>query len=237
MSTQEGREEQKGPNGHKGFKTEGDAPNVEPQGVQKYQLYCDNKIPCQWYLSVDGDEAYPITSHELTVQSRFRNWHLDHQYDPPQSERNTHIFEGMIKQLYAARIKRDVILPFQQTDAGQIENLAQFFHIPITNLLRANGKEFLDGKIGDTVRIKDGRIYFKWQSLKRFCQSALNLNGKDIEELKMFISKKGGYQGEQGARGFYRWTYWVPLEVFDGATQARWLGEEIEDVANGGKSE
>lgn len=77
--------------------------------------------------------------------------------------------------------------------------------------------------------MNDGRVYFKWQSLKRFCMRGLNLNGKDIAELKMFITKKGGYQGEQGAREFYRWTYWVPLEIFDGATQARWLGKEIEE--------
>lgn len=57
----EGREEHQGPNGHKGYKTEGDAPEVEPQGKPngKYQLYYDDVIPCQWYLSVNGGEAYP----------------------------------------------------------------------------------------------------------------------------------------------------------------------------------
>ena len=180
-------------NMHEGFKTTGDAPDVEPQGVQKYQLYCDNKIPCQWYLSVNGDEAYPITSHELTVQSRFRNWHLDHQYDPPQSERNTHIFEGMVKQLYAARIRRDVALPFQQTDAGHVENLVQFFNIPIMAFLRANGKEFLDGKIGDSVRMRldVGKIYFKWQSLKKILSKRTELKREGYRDTENVYQQEG----------------------------------------------
>lgn len=139
----------------------------------------------------------------------------------------------MIEQLIATSIKREDTLPFSQTDAGHTENLALYFDGHIPNLLRAKGQEFLEGKVGEYVRMHEGRIYFKWQRLKRFCQGPLHLTGKDIDALKIFISKKGGYQGEEGAREWYRWTYWVPLEIFDGQWKMRWTDE---DVGEGGSN-
>jgi hypothetical protein len=52
------------------------------------------------------------------------------------------------------------------------------------------------------------------------------MRDKDIEALKMFITAKGGYQGEKGARDWFRWTYWVPLKLFEGPTTVRWFGEK-----------
>lgn len=210
--------------------TEPDAPPMEFNGHQ-YRLSCDNRHPCQYYLSVDGGEELPIEVKELNVQSRFRDWHLDHEYEPPQTEKNTHKFEEMVVRLFAARTRHEDPLPFRQTDAGHIENLAQFFDPRIRPWLRQRGEEFLKGKVGDNVRLKldDGRIYFKWQVLKQFYVRILNARQKDIEAIEMFITKKGGYQGEQGTRGWYRNTYWVQFDLFNKEWQERWLREEIEE--------
>ena len=42
-----------------------------------------------------------------------------------------------------------------------------------------------------------------------------HMKEKDVEMLKIFISKKGGYQGETGVGGWLRNTYWMPLGLFE----------------------
>ena len=234
MSTQEGKEEHKGHNGHKGYKTEGDAPEVEPKGkLNGYQLYRDNEKPCNWYLSVDGQDAQPISPMELGQQIRFRNWHWKLGFKPPRSG-DRKVFEEFIDQLYDAAVKRET-LPFMQTDAGHVENLAQYFSIHIPNKVRAFGQEFLDGKTGDPVRIRldIGRVHFKWQQLKRYCQTGLNAREEDIRSLERFIDRKGGYQSEKEGRGWFRCTYWVPWRVFDEITRERWLNPDKPDEGEG----
>jgi hypothetical protein len=202
-----------------------DAEQSGQKAQPKYQLYYEEVTPCRWYLSVDGGEEQRIEPHELTVQSRFRIWHLNNRYKPPQTEKDGRRFEEMIEGLYDAAIKRDKPLPFLQTDADHIETLISYFDFTIPSMVRSKGQKFLDGKFGDWVRLKLDlrRICFKWQMLKLHCQRRLNFREKELEALKMFISKKGGYQGEQGARDWWRWTYWVPMDIFDGATLKKWL--------------
>jgi hypothetical protein len=48
---------------------------------------------------------------------------------------------------------------------------------------------------------------------------------KDMGALKRFISRKGGYQGEQGVGGWFRNTYWVPLALFEEPARG-WFEEE-----------
>jgi hypothetical protein len=180
--------------------------------------------PRRWYLSVNGSDAQLITSQELNIQVRFRNWCLAHGHKPPMAEK-VHVFEEMIGSLIDKATKREDTLPFMQTDAGCIENLTNFFDIHIPNMVRSKGQEYLAGKIGDYVRLRMdiNRAYFKWQSLKRFLQRSLNVHEKELDAMKMFISAKGGYQGEEGARDWFRWTYWVPLSLFNEGLVWKWL--------------
>jgi len=120
------------------------------------------------------------------------------------------------------------LLPFLQTDAGHIETLTTYFDIHIPNMVRAKGQEFLEGKEGDFVRVKldEGRIYFKWKNLGSFIKRVFHMKEKDVEILKIFIGKKGGYQGETGVGGWFRNTYWMPLGLFEGSIKGWFKPEE-----------
>jgi hypothetical protein len=204
-----------------------------PEEVSReFQLSFDDVIPRRWFLSINGSGAHLIKSSQLNEQRPFRNWCSDHGYKPPKTEKQ-HVFEEMVGELYDTAVKNEGTLPFFQTDAGCAENLEVFFSTHIPHMVRAKGDEFLNGKCGDYVRVRVDveRIYFKWQRLKHWCQRSLNLHDRDLDAMKMFISKKGGYQGEEGAREWFRWTYWMPLDVFDRSVVWGWLHpDEVQDV-------
>jgi hypothetical protein len=215
-------------NKHEGFHTEDDTPPTEHK--EEYQLYFDDVKPRRYYLAVNGSGAEPITTIELENKRWFRTWHLNQGYKAPKFGSQKE-FDEWIDVLKDREIKRQEPLPFLRTDVEHIENLAAYFGIHIPNMFRAAGQQFLDGKIGDYVRVRldIGRIYFKWQSLKMFCLRSLSFRDKETEALKMFITKKGDYQGEQGAREWFRWTYWVPWDLFDEATREKWMDVKREE--------
>jgi hypothetical protein len=181
-----------------------------------YQLYRVEVEPCRWFLAVNGNEPQLISPGELGTQIRFRNWHFAHGLKPPLSTERR-VFEEMIGRLYDAAITRNELLPFLQTDAGHIETLTTYFDVNIPNMFRAKGQEFLNGKVGDPVRVKldERRVYFKWKSMGSFMKRVFHMKEKDVEMLKIFIGKKGGYQGETGVGGWFRNTYWMPLGLFE----------------------
>jgi hypothetical protein len=182
----------------------------------QYQLYRVDVEPCRWFLAVNGNEPQLISPGELGTQIRFRNWHFAHGLKPPLSTQRRD-FEEMIGKLYDTAITRNELLPFLQTDAGYIENLTTFFDARIPQMVRAKGQEFLDGKVGDSVRVKidEQRVYFKWKLMAIFMKRVFYMKEKDEEMLKIFIGKKGGYQGGTGVGGWFRNTYWMPLDLFE----------------------
>jgi hypothetical protein len=56
---------------------------------------------------------------------------------------------------------------------------------------------------------------------------------KEEDALKRFISRKGGYQGDTGVGGWFRNTYWVPLDLFEEPLKG-WL--ECEKQSYGGEN-
>jgi hypothetical protein len=84
-------------------------------------------------------------------------------------------------------------------------------------MVRSKGQEFLDGKEGDTVRVKwdEQRVYFKWKTMGSFMKRVFHMKEKDEEMLKMFISKKGGHLSDVGIGGWFRNKYWMPLGLFE----------------------
>jgi len=195
----------------------------------KYQLYREDVDPCVWYLAVNGHEPQLISSGELGTQVRFRNWHFDHGYKPPLSTERR-IFEEMIERLYDKAITRNGTLPFLQTDAGHVETLATYFDTQIPHTFRAKGQDFLDGKVGDPVRVKwdEQRIYFKWKTLGSFSKRVFHMKENDIDAMKRFISKNGGYQGDVGVGGWFRNKYWLPLNLFEEPAKVWFQGDNEE---------
>jgi hypothetical protein len=196
--------------------------------VPIYQLYWEDVLPRRYFLGVNGDEPQLIESRDLSYQSGFRNWLFDHGYMPPETEKDVHKFERFIEHLWNCKTERETPAPFLDTDAEHIEDLASYFEMHVHSDYRRGGPDYLDGNVGQSVRfIADTqRLYFKWQPLKRFMVRSLNARPGDIKDMKLFIMAKGGYQGEEGARDWLRWTYYVPLNLFDEPTKARWFRVE-----------
>lgn len=203
-----------------------DGPPVEPGN--EYQLYKQDTDPCQYFLAVNGSEAKPISGRALSRQPMFRDWHIDHGLKAPLSKKRDD-YEKWISHLQDHAKLKEEPLPFLRAEVQFIEKLSAYFNIHIPNMVRASGQEYLDGKVGQDVRVRmgEGRIYFKDRKLTMFCKRSLMMNDKDIVELKMFIQRlcetnRGGFQGEQGARDWMRWTYWVRWDLFDEETRERW---------------
>jgi hypothetical protein len=202
---------------------DGGAPKQERKH-SRYQLYVMPGKPCQWFLSVDGEERRAISSHDLNVQSRWRNWHLDNGYRPPETEKNVNRFEEMIVELFDAAIKLEVDAPFLQTDAEHVETMRAYLQSAIGPLMWQYGEEFAAGKAGDWARLRmdQGRIYFKWEPLDSWLKRALHMRGAELKALKVFIMTKGGYQPKTGIKGWFRCTYWLPWDLFDEQTKEKW---------------
>jgi hypothetical protein len=198
----------------------------------KYQLYYEGIEPCSYKLSVDGNEPKGITTKELTWWGPFYQWHLDHDCSPPEYMTQK-VFVELTRGLFATKIKLPDPLPFRLTDAARLEDLTLYFDYFIPKDVRTRGQEYLDGKWGDDVRVKMDvrRVYFKWPHMKRRLQLAVNARENELEALKEFITNKGGYQGEKGGRDWFRYRYYLPLDLFDQATLERWFDEQMEKRA------
>jgi hypothetical protein len=206
------------------WKDEPDAPAVEHK-TNGYQLYFEDVTPCRYHLAVNGAERQPISLKELSGQGSLRTWHLKYRIKPPRFKRGE--YDYFLEKLLDEAIKIEGTLPFMRTDAGRIDALAQYFIRHIPNMVRARGNEFLAGKgeRWDSVRVKwdQQRIYFKWGGMGFFCQNSLNMSKDEMEELKIFITKKGGYQDEHTGREWFRCTYWIRMDIFDAVTLERWF--------------
>src|SRR3974390_684593 len=202
--------------------TEPDAPPIEPP---KYQLYFDNTSPRHWYLSVRGGEKHPIKAHEISAMSKFRSYLIGYGHNISDVPANLVQYGLLVDGLMGNAIQNEEPPPFLQSNVGHIENLELYFSRHISMMVRSRGKEFLDGKVGENVRVRldVGRIYFKWQNMKMFLMRALNAREGDIEALNMFIVAKGGYQGEKGERAWFRWTYWMPMNLFEQQVIEKWF--------------
>jgi hypothetical protein len=191
----------------------------------EYQLYWKEAGETVYFLQINGAERKPIKPKDLNIQGRFRDWHLRHHYKPPQTERDIHKFEQFIEGLLDTAIKLEDPSPALRTNAEHIDRLVTYFDINIPSMVRHKGQEFLDGKVGDIVRVREDtqRIYFKWKKLKTFLERAFRTRAEDLRDLLVFLEENGGYQGEHEGREWFRCTYWVPIEMFDEVTRSAWF--------------
>jgi hypothetical protein len=197
-----------------------------PQEPAEWQLYYYDTIPCQWLMSVKGGAKLAITADDLAVSLKFTRWLIGRRYPITSVPDNRTLFKQKIETLMATAVKMEKEpLPFMQTDAGIVEKLALYFGERIKPVCRARGQEFLDGKCGHEVRVKEEKIYFNWDRVTVCWKHWYQAKDKDIDALKLFISEKGGHTGDtgRGVRGWFRWKYWVPLDLFSERVRESWF--------------
>ncbi len=197
----------------------------------EFRLFRYDTDPVQWFMSVNGEEKHPITVGDLSSENSFTRWLLGRNQSIANVPNNKPLFKQFIERLRLASEKlEEEPLPFMQTDAGIKEKLAHFFGNNIPLLVRKWGNAALEGGGGqfDEVRIKNNKVFFKWEGLVRYLELAWRVRGKELDAVKQFITDHGGHNREsgRGVRRWFKWKYWLPLDVFDEDKLARWLKPE-----------
>lgn len=198
-------------------------------GIDHYELGITkiNRIPAIYYVNV-ADARMPMTSEELMNMKLYRVKSMGY----------TGHFPDMLKQQEWDQIVRrglenaTVIEPTEllRTDASEIESLESYFSIHVPSAMRAGGQEYLDGKVGEYVRLKEseGRFYFKWKGLNNYCVRGLGKRDREVDRMRLFLDKVGEFHGRTDGRDWYRSTYSVPVALFDETVVYVWLHQDGE---------
>jgi hypothetical protein len=121
------------------------------------------------------------------------------------------------------------------TDAREKRILEAILSIHIIAGVRRNYGEFMEGKWGDIVRIRENekRIYFKE---KRLLWSVHRIQGPVEEKLIAdFIGRKciEHTRTGPGVRDWFRCTYSIDFSEFDEETLTKWFNPEEWEKKNG----
>jgi hypothetical protein len=122
----------------------------------------------------------------------------------------------------------EVIEPpkYLQANADFREALAKYFDGLIPSLSHRCGQEFLDGKVGDHVRVKmsNQRIYFKRSSFISFCERTKNYKPKDVAEFKQFMFDLNGEHHDKHFHmgRWFRGTWSVGMDEFEDYELEKW---------------
>jgi hypothetical protein len=179
------------------------------------------KVPAVYFANV-GNSRLVLKPDDLQNVRSFRRVCLENGEDYPE----------MLKQPEWDKIVKHnmqtmtIIEPytFLQTHAEETALLISFLDSKIIYLVREKGNEFLNGLIGDDVRIKDGRVHFKEKPLMRFCEYKMK-SVTQIDRLKHFLSEKGR-KSDKNHTGFFRFVWSLPLDMFEEEVTDKWLGKE-----------
>jgi hypothetical protein len=130
-----------------------------------------------------------------------------------------------------------------RTDVEEIEVLAAYFHYQIRRFMRNHGKEFMEGRIGDEVRVKEHeqRVYFRWENLQNFASTHPKIkNIVDIKKLRVFVNKEAGTTGREYQPGmqtqWFRSKLYLSWGLFDEETVEKWFTQETGATENSGGS-
>jgi hypothetical protein len=117
--------------------------------------------------------------------------------------------------------------------ATELEMLEAFFGRHITFMVRNKGQEFLDGKVGDVVRVrvKEERIYFKPLNFLDFVRRSYMLSNKEIHGLKMYLVNHTEEHGRTDSKGgWYRSTRSINFGLLNAELLHNWLRTGADDA-------
>lgn len=178
--------------------------------------------PRRYFVNI-GDSRVGMTPEEFLSQRQYRYKAFAYCGSFPDMMKQSE-WDAIVKRATdnATIIEAPYIM---REHVNEIEILESFFGIHIPNLVRSAGQEFLDGKVGDAVRlkVKEEQIYFKWEKFGSFCRRSVNMQDKALDKMREFITNKGREYGRTELRDWFRSTLAVPFGLFDEAVIDRWL--------------
>lgn len=193
-------------------------------GVDHYEfgLTIIDGNPKRYYVNI-GDDRTVISPEEFGNIKVYRMFALRTMASLPDLVPQRE-WDNVVKRALENAVVIDA--PYiMRKNVNELEVLQDFLSIHIPNMIRAHGQEYLDGKVGDVVRLKEKNemIYFKWEKLASFCRRSMNMQERALEKMRDFIISKGREYGRTELRDWYRSTLAVGFGVFDEAVIDRWL--------------
>lgn len=198
-------------------------------GINHYELGITilNKTPRQYIIN-GGTHRIILETRDLFNVQMYKEMIRSHGVLSVPKMNKIEWEENVTRQLEEATIVEPSEL--LQTNADEILLMGRYFRIHIPNMVRAKGEEYLNGKFGDFVRIriKEERIYFKWDSLSSSCMRS-GCSDKQIQGLKMFVENKAEFHKRDEGRGWFRSSYSVPFKMFSEEYLEKWLSPDLEE--------
>jgi hypothetical protein len=183
-----------------------------------------NRIPILWIV---GSERMRMTGDDLLDQRKFRGKCMEYGHPFPDWFKRFEWDEVLRRNIESAVMVEPFVL--FKTSIDQLEMLTQFFGRHIPHMVRAKGAEYLTGECGDVVRVRleEGRIYFKWEKMKFWCERVLGSVRKDVEGMRLYLENHGRYNSRTEGRGWYRSTISVPISLFEEGLLEEWLRPDV----------
>jgi len=122
-----------------------------------------------------------------------------------------------------------------KTDAKELRMMEEFLGLHIMGGVRRNFGEFMTGKWGDPVRIREDekRIYFKHKKL--LTRIRLMRGAREEEMMTSYIANKCmEHRQGPGIRDWFRYSYSISWDVFDDDVLTRWFTPEEKEQGDAG---
>jgi hypothetical protein len=179
-----------------------------------------NRIPIIWLM---GEARIRITSEDLLDVRRLRVRCLENGKPFPDRIKQTEWDEVVRRNIDSAVVMEPSVL--FKTCIDQLEMLEAFFGRHIPHMVRARGEEYLAGRVGEAVRVRleEGRIYFKWEKMKWWCERVLHSSKKDIDGLRVYVEDNGKFHSRTEGKGWFRSTHSTPINLFEEGILEGWL--------------
>lgn len=191
-----------------------------------------DSLPAIYFVG-SGDNRMRLTGDELSKLEKYRTKCLEHQIKMPISM-NQKDWLVVVGELIEEAVHITPSFLYRK-NVEQLEILERYFGMHIPMNVRAFGDEFLHGKTGDNVRVrvKDERIYFKWDKLQVSLTRA-SVRYQDIKEMRAFIDAEASFHTRTDMRGWFRSSWSFPFSHFPEDVVHHWLHpDEVEEEDNG----
>jgi hypothetical protein len=181
-----------------------------------------NRAPRIYYVNM-GEKRVAIAPEELVNLKVYRVKSLEYSGHLPELMKQSEWDDVVRRNIENATVVEPPEI--YKTNINEIEILEMYLSVQIPSMVRSAGEEFLTGKVGETVRVKEKEemIYFKWWSLMGWCRRALYLRERDLNKLRLFIIDNGQEYGRTELRDWFRSTLAVSFKLFDEAKVDKWI--------------
>jgi hypothetical protein len=181
-----------------------------------------NRIPNIFIVNL-GEGRMILDAHTLLNLQKYKERCLEHGVSFPNSMKKDE-WENIVRK---NREGATIVEPSEllRTNDDEWMALEKYISGQVKTGVRTRGDEYLNGRWGDYVRVKvdTGKFYFKWNSLRTFCERSLQLNQTRIHDLQLFLDKEAEIISRDRMRDWFRSSMSMRFGQFDPDKVNEWL--------------